>query len=76
MRQVFHEKRMGVQRTRNIARLRGIEFIGVQHLGESKLALFNDPETGTTFSLHAGETIGEAIAHIRARFTVVTKSVS
>ena len=52
-----------------VDRLNSLEFIGVQQVGEFKLALFNDPMTRTTFALMEGETIGQAVERVRKQFS-------
>jgi len=49
-------------------RVQAVEFIGVQYAGQQEFAMFNDPVTGTTFCVRRGETIGQAIERVRARY--------
>lgn len=58
----------------NIQRFQGITVLGVQTVlrGDSYI-LCNDPETGTTFAVHPGETIGEALDRVEARFREALK---
>jgi hypothetical protein len=58
----------------HVDRLNRLEFIGVQQVGDFKLALFNDPLTCTTFALMEGETIGQAIKRVREQFSKTTIS--
>ncbi len=53
-----------------VERLAGVRFEGIQFglaLGQG-IALCTDPLTLTTFALHDGETLAEALARIDARF--------
>lgn len=54
----------------NLQRYQGIVILGVQaeYSGLDSYVLCNDPETGTTFAVHPGETIGEALDRVEARF--------
>jgi hypothetical protein len=49
-------------------RLESVEFIGIQHIGRFEFAMFNDPETGTTFCLREGETLGQAMERVIERY--------
>ncbi len=49
-------------------RLAGIEFVGIQHFEMCDVALFNDPLTGSTITLLAGETIGARLARLDAQW--------
>lgn len=54
----------------NLQRYQGIIILGVQsrHSGMGPYVLCNDPETGTTFAVHPGETMGEALDRVESRF--------
>ncbi len=53
----------------DIQRIQGITVLGVQarHRGDAFI-LCNDPETGTTFAVHPGETIGAALRRVEERY--------
>lgn len=58
----------------DLQRIQGITVLGVQarHRGDSYI-LCNDPETGTTFAVHPGETIGAALDRVEARYQEAMK---
>ena len=54
-------------------RLEAVEFIGVQRVDRSEFAMFNDPLTGTTFCVHRGEKLGEALNRVPERYAESTR---
>lgn len=53
----------------NLQRYQGIIVLGVQSRhGGGPFVLCNDPETGTTFAVQPGETMGEALDRVESRF--------
>lgn len=59
-------------------RLAGLRFDGIQFGPQptQALALATDPLTGTTFALHDGETLGEALARIDRRFAAALRTLN
>jgi hypothetical protein len=58
----------------DLQRFRDIKVLGVQtRQSEASCILCNDPETGTTFSVHPGETIGAALERVEERYRAVMK---
>jgi hypothetical protein len=52
----------------DLERVQGITVRGVQRLDKEAFILCTDPETGTTFAVHPGETIGAALSRVKARY--------
>ena len=54
----------------NLQRYQGIIILGVQsvHSGVESYVLCNDPETGTTFAVRPGETMGQALDRVESRY--------
>lgn len=53
----------------DIQRMQGITVLGVQTRQQgTSYILCNDPETGTTFAVHPGETIGAALERVEERY--------
>ncbi|MFM8551429.1 MAG: hypothetical protein ACKOCD_03825 [Nitrospiraceae bacterium] len=58
----------------SLERLEGITVLGIQtRPKEAAYVLCNDPETGTTFAVHPGETIGEALERVESRYSEAMK---
>jgi hypothetical protein len=54
---------------KDLQRYQDIVVLGVQSkLNGGPFVLCNDPETGTTFAVHPGETIGQALDRVESRF--------
>ena len=51
-----------------LERVQGITIRGVQQLDNEAFILCTDPETGTTFAVHPGETIGAALSRVKSRY--------
>lgn len=60
----------------DLERIAGIRVHGVQR-GDpgGPLILCLDPETGTTFAVQPGETIGAALGRVKARYSAVRGEV-
>lgn len=59
------------ERVRRLERLR---YEGCQRLPDGLyIMLVTDRQTGSTFSIHAGETLGEALARLDIRWQEVTE---
>jgi hypothetical protein len=52
----------------DLERVQGITVRGVQRMENESFILCTDPETGTTFAVHPGETIGTALSRVKARY--------
>ncbi|WP_447973481.1 hypothetical protein [Nitrospira sp. Kam-Ns4a] len=56
----------------DLERVESIKVFGVQRgLKGGTFILCLDPETGTTFAIRPGETIGAALGRVKARFQTV-----
>jgi hypothetical protein len=56
----------------DLERVQGIKVHGIQHMDEgAAFILCMDPETGTTFAVHPGETIGTALGRVKSRYRQV-----
>jgi hypothetical protein len=56
----------------DLERLAGVTVHGVQRRDPGgPLVLCLDPETGTTFAVQPGETIGAALGRVKARYSAV-----
>lgn len=54
----------------DLERVQGITIRGVQRLDNEAFILCTDPETGTTFAVRPGETIGAALSRVKSRYRV------
>lgn len=60
----------------DLERIQGIKIHGIQPGGlRGSLILCMDPETGTTFAVEPGETIGAALGRVKARYQKVAGKV-
>lgn len=57
-----------------VRRLEGLRYEGCQRLADGLyIMLVTDPQTGSTFSIHAGETLSEAFTRLDARWKEVAE---
>jgi hypothetical protein len=59
----------------DLERVQGITVRGVQRLENEACILCTDPETGTTFAVRPGETIGAALSRAKSRYREAVEKI-